>query len=337
MARMKFRTRRDMRRRRMYHTILSIAILLGIILFVFPFWGQDEEAETEIIIEVTPDIEESIAEPAIPEKPMPALPEKSEEISSPQADDEVATLIAQAHEHIKKDEIVAARNALNDILHVPLSDVQRENVKKQMQTLAERWLFGPAVISNDPLCGTYQVRPGERLSSIAKKFKIPYQILLKINRISRPEALQAGQVLKVVNGPFHVTIYRSSFTLDLYLQNTYVNSYKVGLGIEGRETPLGLWQAKAGGKLVSPPWTDPDSGRRYEKNDPDYPLGARWIGIEGLDDNTKSRTGFALHGTKDDHTIGTKSSKGCIRLYNGEIIELYNMLAGGYSRVRIVE
>ncbi|HPY76430.1 MAG TPA: L,D-transpeptidase, partial [Anaerohalosphaeraceae bacterium] len=61
------------------------------------------------------------------------------------------------------------------------------------------------------------------------------------------------------------------------------------------------------------------------------------IGLEGLEGDAKGRTGFAIHGTKDPETIGTQSSKGCIRLYNGDVIELYNLLFAGYSQVRVAD
>jgi mannitol/fructose-specific phosphotransferase system IIA component (Ntr-type) len=106
---------------------------------------------------------------------------------------------------------------------------------------------------------------------------------MQINNIQRPQALQAGRALKVIHGPFHAKINRSTFTLDLYLQDMYVRSFKVGLGKPGFETPTGRWRVQEHGKLVKPPWTDPDTGRLYKSTDPDYPLGSRWIGLEGID------------------------------------------------------
>jgi lipoprotein-anchoring transpeptidase ErfK/SrfK len=107
--------------------------------------------------------------------------------------------------------------------------------------------------------------------------------------------------------------------------------------MEGKETPVGEWCVKTGGKMVQPPWFDGETGKEYYKDDPDYPLGARWIAIKGLDENTKSRTGFALHGTKEPETIGVRSSRGCIRLIDKDVIELYGLLAPVHSRVRIVD
>ncbi|GAF77178.1 unnamed protein product, partial [marine sediment metagenome] len=151
------------------------------------------------------------------------------------------------------------------------------------------------------------------------------------------EALQAGETIKLVNGPFHARVYRSTFTMDVYLQNTFIRSFPVGLGQPGMETPTGLWRLKPAGKLVSPTWTDPVTGKTYEAQDPDYPLGSRWIGLEGVAGDAKGRSGFAIHGMKDPNQIGTANSQGCIRLHNGDAILMYSLLMPGHSRVEVVE
>jgi lipoprotein-anchoring transpeptidase ErfK/SrfK len=172
---------------------------------------------------------------------------------------------------------------------------------------------------------------------IGKKFKVPYEFLMEINGITKPESLQVGQKLKVANGPFHTIVSSSMFTMDIYLQTTYVRSFKVGLGKQGMETPTGLWRAALGGKMIKPRWTDPQTGKTYEPESPDYPLGSRWVALDGIEGNAKGRKGFAIHGTKDPETIGTKSSQGCIRLFNGEAIMVYNMMMPGLSEVRVVD
>lgn len=102
-------------------------------------------------------------------------------------------------------------------------------------------------------------------------------------------------------------------------------------------SPTGLWRVKLGGKLISPKWTDPDTYKTYKADDPDYPLGSRWIGLEGIKGDAVGRSGFAIHGTKDPNQIGTASSQGCIRLHNGDAILVYNLLIPGLSRVETVE
>lgn len=260
-------------------------------------------------------------------------------VSVTEPDPKAAELIEEANALIgaKPPRIIEARDRLNELLAMPMSTEQRHSVKQQLSQLAGRWLFSRRIYPADELCGSYTVKPGDLLSTIGKKFNVPYQIIAKINRIRRPESLQAGETIKVIKGPFHARVYRSAFTLDLYLQDTFVRSFPVGLGKEGMETPTGLWRVKVDGKLISPTWTDPITGKTYKAGDPDYPLGSRWIGLEGVAGEARNRTGFAIHGTKDPNEIGTANSQGCIRLHNGDAKLFYDILMPGLSQVEVVD
>ena len=187
------------------------------------------------------------------------------------------------------------------------------------------------------MTSSYKVAPGDMLSTIGKKHNVPYEILMQINNMAKPESLQSGVAIKVINGPFHARVYRSTFTMDLYLQNTYVKSFSVGLGKQGMETPTGRWRVKEGGKLIQPIWTDPVTGKTYHPEDPDYPLGSRWIALEGIEGNAVGKKGFAIHGTKNPEQIGTPGSQGCIRLYNGDAILVYNLMMPGQSLMDVVD
>jgi lipoprotein-anchoring transpeptidase ErfK/SrfK len=218
-----------------------------------------------------------------------------------------------------------------------MSPKQREYVKTQLSELSNIWLFSKTIFPSDPLCESYRVGSGDILEVIGKKHKVPYEALMDINRITNPRSLQAGQALKVVNGPFHAKVYRSTFTMDIYLQNTYVCSFSVGLGKPGYETPRGLWRLRPGGKAYATVWRDPDTGKVYQPEDPNYPLGSRWMALDGLSFEAKGRTGFGIHGTKEPDQIGTAGSRGCIRMYNGQAIKVYNMLTDGLSQVEVTD
>jgi LysM repeat protein len=252
----------------------------------------------------------------------------------------VSALIAQAMSLVNQQgggsRVIEARDRLNEILPMT-GGQQRAFVKEQLAMLADKWLFSKGVYPEDKLCTSYKVNPGDLLANIGKQHNVPYEILMQINNIAKPELLQAGVTIKVINGPFNVRVYRSTFTMDLYLQNTYVKSFPVGLGKAGMETPRGRWRAKADGKLIKPIWTDPVTGRTYHPEDPDYPLGSRWIAIEGLEGDAVGKKGFAIHGTKDPEQIGTPGSQGCIRLHNGDAVTVYNLMMPSVSLVDVVD
>jgi LysM repeat protein len=232
--------------------------------------------------------------------------------------------------------IIDARDKLNEMLSMPITAQQLVFVKDQLSELSEKWLFSRTTFPQDKLCSYYKVESGDQLRIIGRKFKVPYEILMQINNISKPRSLQAGETIKVIHGPCHARRYLSTFTMDLYLQNTFVKSFPVGLGQPGMETPTGFWRVKPGGKLIKPTWTD-HNGKTFKPEDPDYPLGSRWIGLEGIKGNAKGRTGFAIHGTNDPNQINTAGSRGCIRLHNGDAILIYNLLMPSHSSVEVVE
>ena len=51
------------------------------------------------------------------------------------------------------------------------------------------------------------------------------------------------------------------------------------------------------------------------------PIGPRWIGL--------SQKGFGIHGTNQPRSIGHAASHGCIRLSNGDVVRLFQMVEVG--------
>jgi hypothetical protein len=248
------------------------------------------------------------------------------------------TVITQGRElSSQAGQVIAARDKLNGVLSMSAAPAQLQTTKEQLSQLADKWLFCSTVQSGDTLCETYLVRSGDSLEAIGRRFKVPYETLMHINRIQDARGLQAGQRLKVIRGPFHVKVHRSTFMLDLYLQDMFVRSFRVALGASGSETPTGLWRVQEGGKLVQPPWFDKRTNRNYLPTDADYPLGPRWIALDGVSGDAKGRTGFAIHGTKDPEKIGTAVSQGCIRMLNEDVTLLYDLMWPLASKVEIVD
>jgi hypothetical protein len=264
-----------------------------------------------------------------------SLPTSVTSLQAPEVDAAVAEAIKLVRS--EPGAVIQARDKLNKLLQAQTTPERRQTIKDEMAKLSKDWLFGPAAFPGDMLCDTYTVKFGDQLDILGRRMKVPHEILMQINGIQRARNLQAGHAIKVIHGPFHAKVSRSTFTLDLYLQDMYVRSFKVGLGKSGYETPVGRWRVQEHGKLVKPPWTDPDTGRLYKSTDPDYPLGSRWIGLEGVDGSAKGRTGFAIHGTKDPDQIGTAGSRGCIRMYNNDAELMYNLLVPLSSQVDVVD
>jgi lipoprotein-anchoring transpeptidase ErfK/SrfK len=356
--------RRKSRNLKWVYGISALFIIAGVITFIYgrPFGKNEEEIPVDAakinvenktkpppVISPKPTVKRTVEpKPTVKRtvEPKPTVERVVEPtlsntiaVATSEANPKVAELIdeAMALVNTTPSRIIEARDRLNEAFSMPMNNVQRTVVKQRLSELADKWLFSRTVFPQDKLCYNYQVKPGELLSAISNLHKVPWEIIQEINNISRPELLKAGQIIKIIRGPFHAKVYRSTFTVDVYLQNTFVRSFRVGLGQEGKETPTGLWSVKPGGKLIKPPWSDPATGRLLHYGDQDYALGSRWIALDGLQGNAKGRTGFGIHGTIEPETIGTKSSKGCIRLHNGDVVKLYNLLTEVHSLVRVID
>ncbi|HWT63151.1 MAG TPA: L,D-transpeptidase [Ochrobactrum sp.] len=117
----------------------------------------------------------------------------------------------------------------------------------------------------------------------------------------------------------------------LYLveENGTARRYGVAVGTSGH-----AWSGRAvvGRKAKWPAWhpTDdmhaqtPGLPRRVEPG-PHNPLGARAL---YLFQNGKD-TLYRIHGTSEPWTIGTKASSGCIRMFNEDIMDLYERTGNG--------
>jgi len=341
-------TSRDRNRNIIYIVVglVAVVVIIGLIFGISPFGADESDIPSDsndvglAAVDSPKEADSDISAVIEIEKPGPNIPpvvvDPHEDVRSaaPTAD-----MIAEATALLSGNpsRIIEGRDKLNAVLKMPVSPEQSSSVKAQLSKLSEQWLFSRTFYAQDKLCGSYEVQSGDYLSTIAEKHNIPYELLMEINNISRPESLRAGERIKVVNGPFHAKVYRSTYKMDIYLQGTYVKTFPVGLGASGRQTPLGLWHIKAGGKIPHAIYTDPDSGAVIHPEDPTYPLGSRWMDLEGLDDNTRDKKGFGIHGTKEPESIGKASSRGCIRLHNGDAIAVYNMLVPVKSLVKILE
>lgn len=346
--------RRKGRNLRWVYSISALFIIAVVITFIYgnPF-GKNEEDTSVRLVDVKVKNEKKplpvVAPNTIPKRTVESkiTPKITVETKAPtiipesttEANPKVTELIDEAMLLVKAtpSKVIEARDRLNEAFSMPMNDVQRAVIKRKLSELADKWLFSRTVYPQDRFCSNYQVKPGDLLQSISSQNKVPWEILQEVNNISRPELLRAGQMIKIVHGPFHAKVYRSTFTMDVYHQNTFVRSFRVGLGQEGKETPTGLWSVKQGGKLIKPPWSDPETGKLLHYGDAGYALGSRWIALDGLGGNAKGRTGFGIHGTIEPETIGTKSSKGCIRLHNGDVKKVYNMLTEVQSLVRVID
>ncbi len=255
-------------------------------------------------------------------------------------------------ELVEKGDAVRGRVPLSAALLSGELDQQRATAaRKKLTDLADKIVFSRKIYDGDPYVEQYFIQPGETLAGKngvvrRKNLRVPALFILKINGISDARNIRAGQALKLIKGPVHAVIDKSKFTMDLYLHREglpkiYVKRLSVGVGKNGT-TPAGLWRVELGSKMKFAPWNPPATSehtRAIKWGDPDYPLGKMgyWIGLEGIDENTRNHNGYGIHGTDEPESVGKAQSLGCIRLLDKDIDLVYSMLYEKWSTVLIKE
>ncbi|MFJ3485099.1 L,D-transpeptidase family protein [Pseudomonas sp. NPDC090202] len=115
-----------------------------------------------------------------------------------------------------------------------------------------------------------------------------------------------------------------------------VYTFPLGIGREGWGSPVSTTKITA--KTPNPTWTPPASVRAEHAADgdilpavvpagPDNPLGPFKFGL-GL-------PGYLIHGSNKKFGIGMRTSHGCFRMYNNNVLEMAGMVPVGTS-VRIM-
>jgi len=228
---------------------------------------------------------------------------------------------------------IEARNALNRMLKQSLDPAEQSVLRRHLARIADEMVFSGRRTQGDPLVETYIVQSGDVLVRIGRKFDVPAEAIMLINHTDH--RIREGQQLVVPRGPFHVQISKSAFRLDVYLGDTYLRSYPVGLGAEGG-TPEGEWVVKE--RLEHPTYYPPPSAkdkRVIRPHDPTNPLGTRWIALEGKKGSALGKTGYGIHGTIDPASIGKSESLGCIRMHNTDVEQLFGFVQPGATTVTV--
>jgi len=127
-----------------------------------------------------------------------------------------------------------------------------------------------------------------------------------------------------------VLINKGTNQLALFENEFLLDVFPVATGRQPQFTPEGEWRVVV--KLVYPAWRHPDGGPLIPGGVPANPLGPRWLGINALGTGGSS---YGVHGNNAPYSIGTYASSGCIRMYNEDIVWLYERIPVG-TEVKIV-
>ena len=159
----------------------------------------------------------------------------------------------------------------------------------------------------------YEVKRGDSVHKIAIQNRTTSALIMRLNGIGTD--IRPDQRIKIPNTGFKIAIEKSRLKLFLLTEDgRFVKWYTVGIGTTDYKTPTGLYRVKD--KQVDPTWYRPGGGV-IPPGDPENALGVRWIGIGNH---------LGIHGNNDPSSVGQRSSAGCIRMYNDDVKELYQII-----------
>jgi len=126
--------------------------------------------------------------------------------------------------------------------------------------------------------------------------------------------------------PGTIVVHTSERRLYLVAGNGYAVRYPVGVGKAGKQ-----WAgtSQIDGKYMSPAWSPPAEVKRDKPSLPDVIPGGSPHNPMGVAAMTLAGTEYAIHGTNMPGSVGGFVSYGCIRMYNQDILDLYQRVGVG--------
>jgi lipoprotein-anchoring transpeptidase ErfK/SrfK len=138
------------------------------------------------------------------------------------------------------------------------------------------------------------------------------------------EALTAAEIaaaIKVGIAEMRLVLSIEARQVSLYRGEKLISSYPVAVGAAETPTPIGQFTVSQ--MVIEPIWQSPWTGEIHEPGQ-DSALGLRWIGF-----STTEQGAFGFHGTPTVESIGQAASNGCVRMYNEDIVALFEQVTLG--------
>lgn len=209
-------------------------------------------------------------------------------------------------------------------------------------------LFFPIVVYGQDFVGesfspatVYEVQKGDGLYKIAQDFDLGFDEIIYANPdLSASRILQIGQ--KIILPTTHlipdaprngIVINLAEARLYFFNLNGEVKSFPISIGAD-EKTPIG--KTRIALKRQNPTWTPPKSIREENPElpevvpaGPNNPLGDYALNLDASK-NAKWQS-IMIHGTNVPHSIGSRVSHGCIRMYPWDIEALFNSVDVGVA------
>jgi L,D-transpeptidase ErfK/SrfK len=211
---------------------------------------------------------------------------------------------------------------LDDLLHArqnryvqnPLYSYFAGPRKKRLAPLASRDLLGQIISHAETY--RYTVQPNDTLKKIAREHQTTLEVIKQINKI-KSSRIKPGQKFWIPYAPLVIEINKTRNRLYVKTGGVLLKDYPVSTGKSEAQTPLGVFFIRS--RYPFPTWFH--KGVVVSSSSPDNFLGTRWLGF----DEPK----YGIHGTIFPEQIGQSVSKGCVRMKNEDVEELYEVVPVG--------
>jgi LysM repeat protein len=204
-----------------------------------------------------------------------------------------------------------------------LQAAQETHCLTRLNDLTTRLILDPKAHFPEGKAQFHKVEPGEVAERIARKYKVNIGQLKRINHLNDKLIVRVGQTLKLLPGEVLFRVDKEKLTGTLYIDGVYIKRYPIGIG-PGNATPKGAYTVE--NKLIHPDWYY--EGKKVPFGDPKNILGTRWMGMANTVYSANG-AGLGVHGTSLPETVPGRESKGCVRLRNEDVEELYDFMPQG--------
>jgi hypothetical protein len=152
------------------------------------------------------------------------------------------------------------------------------------------------------------IKPGQRLL-------LGLVVILSTAAMAQSVA-RTGKKSPSPRTPRQVLVSITDRKLAVLEDGKVIGIFSVSVGARPSPSPTGEFQII--NRLANPTYYHPGT---VIPPGPGNPIGPRWIGL--------SQRGFGIHGTNQPRSIGHAASHGCIRLSNGDVVRLFQMVDVG--------
>lgn len=301
----------------MYSLMLS-ALMAGCALTTLNSKGEVKNPEPEPV-ETTSD---HLGDPTFSEPVVEAEPERdtggavvdagntAPSVIEPAIDSDFANGLALYQDMKLRDARIALTRALNH----NLGDEDEARALEVLRNINGK-LFLSANEGGD--LKLYKVKSGDTLGKIAVQHGTTWEMIQRLNGL-KSTRIDVGQELQILGGKFELVVRKEKFVMDLMLDGAFIQRYEVGLGLAGC-TPLGEFTVK--NRIPKP--ADGSYPYGHEK----HRIGSRWLGLKG----DAKYQGYGIHGCRaeEESQIPGECSQGCVRMKNGDIEEIYDIVPVG--------